>query len=107
MPPVVNSSPVQLELFLGDLAIGQLFYRARDRTYAVEIFPGFLATGHDIAPIVYPRLDRFRSGLVLFHGAPAATTPFPGGLPGFIVDSLPDKWGQLLLYSEDPTRSKS
>ena len=107
MARATNFIPEQLELFLGDLSMGRLFYRAADRTYAIELLPEFLASGHDIAPIVYPRLDRFRSGLVLFHGNPEATTPFLGGLPGFIVDSLPDKWGQLLLSSENPTRGKS
>jgi serine/threonine-protein kinase HipA len=107
MARAIYSTPEQLELFLGDLLMGRLYYRAADRTYAIELLPEFLASGHDIAPIVYPRLDRFRSGLVLFHGKPAATTPFPGGLPGFIVDSLPDKWGQLLLSSENPARDRS
>jgi len=107
MARATNSIPEQLELFLEDLPMGRLFYRAADRTYAIELSPEFLASGHDIAPIVYPRLDKFRSGLVLFHGKPEATTSFPGGLPGFIVDSLPDKWGQLLLSSENPARDQS
>ena len=100
-----SASPVgidQLGLYLGELRMGRLLYRRVDRAFAVEVTPEFLASGHDIAPIIYPHLDVFREGIVEYRGEPKATSPFIAGLPGFIVDSLPDRWGQLLADREAP-----
>lgn len=98
-------TPSRLALQFGDMPMGQLLFRESDRTYAVELAEPFLRSRHEIAPIIYPFLDAFRFGLVEYHGEPGATSPFAGGLPGFLADSLPDKWGETLAQIEDPARA--
>ncbi len=85
--------------------MGQLLFRETDRTYAVELEEAFLRGRYEIAPVIYPYLDVFRSKLVEYSGGLEATSPFAGGLPGFLSDSLPDKWGATLAQIEDPARA--
>ncbi|HMD60538.1 MAG TPA: type II toxin-antitoxin system HipA family toxin, partial [Opitutaceae bacterium] len=70
--------------------------------YALAFEPEFLATGHDLSPLRLPR-DALTSAPVIYR---EGATPFPGGLPGLIADSLPDSWGrrmQQLAYPEIKT----
>jgi serine/threonine-protein kinase HipA len=100
----------RLELFFGQLRMGSLLAGPTNpsrRVYAVELIPEFLSSRYEIAPVVYPFLDAFRSGLIEYHEGPDATSPFAGGLPGFLADSLPDQWGALLASHEDPQRAAS
>ena len=90
--------PILIRLkFLGD-PMGTLAYRADDATYALQLDPTFMAKGHDLSPFKLP-LESFARGPRLFR---AGDTPFPGGLPGLIADSVPDKWGQRMLKLEVP-----
>jgi serine/threonine-protein kinase HipA len=110
MPTPVDSTLGQLELYFGQLRLGVLLAAPKTHereVYALQIDPEFLRHQHEIAPIQYPYLDAFRTGLVEFHEAPDATSPFAGGLPGFVADSLPDKWGALVASHEDPERAAS
>ncbi len=97
----------QLDLWLGDRLIGRLLYRHSDETYGVELSSDFLQSGHEIAPLVAPHLDAFRSGVVECRERPDPTSPFPGGLPGLIADSLPDDWGRQIAAIEEPQGAKS
>jgi len=90
--------PTVLQLkFLGQ-PLGQLAYRPEEAVYALEFNRAFLATGHDLSPLSLP-LATFAAGPRLFR---LGDTPFIGGLPGLIVDSLPDAWGNRMLQQEMP-----
>lgn len=98
----------QLDLFLGDIPMGRLIAgppRGEAQEYAIMMDAAFARQNLDIAPLKYPFLDEFRKGLVVFRGPPAPTSPFAGGLPGFIADSLPDTWGSIVAEHEDPARA--
>ncbi|MBL9208035.1 MAG: type II toxin-antitoxin system HipA family toxin [Opitutaceae bacterium] len=90
--------PTVLHLtFLGQ-PLGQLAYRPEEAVYALEFDRAFLATGHDLSPLSLP-IATFAVGPRLFR---LGDTPFVGGLPGLIVDSLPDAWGNRMLHQEMP-----
>lgn len=92
------SEPTVLHLkFLGQ-PLGQLAYRPEEAVYALEFDRAFLATGHDLSPLSLP-IATFAAGPRLFR---LGDTPFIGGLPGLIVDSLPDAWGNRMLQQERP-----
>ena len=55
-----------------------------------EYEPGFLKSGIEISPITLP----LRAGRFSFPGLPRETFK---GLPGLLADSLPDKFGNLLI----------
>lgn len=90
--------PTLLRLrFLGQ-PMGVLAYRADLPAYALELAPGFLNGGHDLSPLNLP-LATFAAGPRLFR---PGDTPFFGGLPGLLADSLPDAWGERMLRQEAP-----
>lgn len=90
--------PTLLHLkFLGQ-PLGQLAYRPEDATYLLALDRAFLASGHDLSPLSLP-VATFATGPRLFR---IGDTPFIGGLPGLIVDSLPDAWGNRMLRQEMP-----
>lgn len=60
--------------------------------YALAFDPEFLAAGHDLSPLKLPRESLTPSPIIYREG----TSPFPGGLPGLIADSLPDSWGRRM-----------
>lgn len=92
------SEPTLLHLkFLGR-PLGLLAYRPGEAVYALELDREFLASGHDLSPLSLP-VATLASGPRLFR---AGDTPFVGGLPGLIVDSLPDAWGNRMLQQEMP-----
>lgn len=90
--------PTLLQLkFLGE-PLGRLAYRADTAVHALELDREFLASGHDLSPLSLP-VATFANGPRLFR---AGDTPFVGGLPGLVVDSLPDAWGNRMLQQEMP-----
>src|ERR1035437_4189414 len=90
--------PTLLRLkFLGQ-PLGVLAYRPDIPAYALELDRAFLASGHELSPLNLP-IATFAAGPRLFR---LGDTPFPGGLPGLIVDSLPDAWGERMLRQEAP-----
>ena len=92
------SEPTLLHLkFLGQ-PLGRLAFRPEDAVYALELDRAFLAGGHDLSPLSLP-LATFAAGPRLFR---TGDTPFLGGLPGLIADSLPDAWGHRMLHQERP-----
>ena len=93
---MVEPNLLQLK-FLGE-PMGVLAYRPDGPVYALELDGTFLATGHDLSPLSLP-LSSLAAGLRVFR---AGDTPFAGGLPGLITDSLPDAWGERMLRSEMP-----
>jgi serine/threonine-protein kinase HipA len=75
-----------------------LAYRADQNAFALEFDPAFVGEGHDLSPLNLP-LQVYGRGVHIFQGS---DTPFAGGLPGLIADSLPDAWGEKLLRQEMP-----
>ena len=74
-----------------------LAYREADSAYVLEFDPTFFETGHDLSPLNLP-IEQQRNARVFRRG----DSPFDGGLPGLITDSLPDAWGQRVLAVEMP-----
>jgi len=60
--------------------------------FALAFESAFLATGHDLSPLRLP-LESLGTTPVIYR---EGMTPFPGGLPGLIADSLPDSWGRRI-----------
>lgn len=90
--------PTLLRLkFLGQ-PLGVLAYRPDLPAYALELDRAFLASGHELSPLNLP-LATFAAGPRIFR---SGDTPFTGGLPGLIADSLPDAWGERMLRQEAP-----
>lgn len=90
--------PTALHLKFLSQPLGQLAYRPEGAVYALEFDRAFLATGHDPSPLSLP-IASFAAGPRLFR---LGDTPFVGGLPGLIADSLPDAWGNRMLQQEMP-----
>ncbi len=92
------NEPELLEIsFLGE-RMATLGYRASDQTHALEFDPSFLAKGHDLSPFRLP-IETMRTPQLYRSG----DSPFDGGLPGLIADSLPDTWGARMLSVEVPS----
>ena len=90
------NEPTLLRLkFLGQ-PFGVLAYRPDLPAYALELDRTFLASGHELSPLNLP-IATFAAGPRLFR---SGDTPFTGGLPGLIADSLPDAWGERMLRQE-------
>jgi serine/threonine-protein kinase HipA len=66
--------------------------------HALELDREFLASGHDPSPLSLP-IALLAAGPRLFR---AGDSPFVGGLPGLLADSLPDAWGHRMLQQERP-----
>lgn len=80
---------------MAQLAIQQ--ERGRD-LFALNFERSFVLKGHDLSPLKLP-LSEFGTKSSLWR---AGDTPFAGGLPGLIADSLPDAWGARMLAKEVP-----
>ena len=93
---IIEPTLLQLK-FLGS-PLGVLAYRPDEAVHALELDREFLTTGHDLSPLNLP-VESFATGLRLFR---PGDTPFAGGLPGLIADSLPDAWGERMLQNEIP-----
>src|ERR1035437_3677504 len=90
---VVEPNLLQLKFLSSPL--GVLAYRPDGAVHALELDRAF---GHDLSPLSLP-LASFATGPRLFQ---PGDTPFAGGLPGLIADSLPDAWGERMLRHEMP-----
>jgi serine/threonine-protein kinase HipA len=92
MPEMTIREPNVLQLrFLG-LPMATLAQRGDPPEFALAFEPEFLETGHDLSPLRLPRESLTSRPFISREG----TTPFPGGLPGLIADSLPDSWGRRM-----------
>jgi serine/threonine-protein kinase HipA len=78
--------------------MGTLAFRPDGPLFALELDREFVAANHDLSPLNLP-LESFAGGPRVFR---AGDTPFDGGLPGLIADSLPDSWGERMLKAEVP-----
>lgn len=83
--------------FLG-APMGTLAYRPDGPFHALELEREFTTAGYELSPLNLP-LDSFSRGPRVFR---PGDSPFDGGLPGLIADSLPDSWGARMLKVEVP-----
>jgi serine/threonine-protein kinase HipA len=83
--------------FLG-MPMGMLAYRPDGPAFALELERGFTTLRHELSPLNLP-LDSFARGPRVFR---PGDSPFEGGLPGLVADSLPDSWGERMLKLEVP-----
>lgn len=93
-----SANPTLLSLRFAGEPMATLAYRADLNAFALEFDAGFTAQGHDLSPLHLP-LQQFGRGVHLFR---PDSSPFAGGLPGLIADSLPDAWGEKLLRQQAP-----
>lgn len=77
--------------------MGRLTHREDDGAHFLEFEAGFLRLGHDLSPVSFPIEQMARSRVLR-----AGDSPFPGGLPGLIADSLPDAWGERVMRADLP-----
>jgi hypothetical protein len=66
--------------------MGTLAYRPDGPFHALELEREFIAAGHELSPLNLPLASFSRGPRVFGPG----DSPFDGGLPGLIADSLPD-----------------
>ncbi len=78
------------EVILWDRVIGALAWDSASRVGTFEYAPDFLGSGVELAPLVMP----LRAGAFAFPGLPERGFK---GLPGLLADSLPDRFGNLLI----------
>jgi serine/threonine-protein kinase HipA len=78
------------EIHLYDTLIGAVAWDASREIGVFEYDPAFLRSGIEISPIHLP----LRAGRFVFPELPRETFK---GLPGLLADSLPDKFGNLLI----------
>lgn len=93
----MEKEPITVRLYFLGQPMAALTYREEDGAHFLEFDPGFLQLGHDLSPVNLP-LERLAQPRVFRTG----DSPFAGGLPGLIADSLPDAWGDRVLRAERP-----
>ena len=84
------STTTLAEVILWDRVIGAIAWDPARRLGGFEYAGDFLPSGVQVAPLTMP----LRAGAFQFP-----ELPFPGfrGLPGLLADSLPDRFGNLLI----------
>lgn len=88
---MVNSATVKL----WGRNLGALYLDERNNLITFQYYDDFGNTGYDVSPILYP----FEKGRVFSKRVPRSKDDTFKGLPEFIADILPDKWGTALMDS--------
>lgn len=86
---MVNSATVKL----WGRNLGALFLDERNNLISFQYYDDFSNTGYDVSPILYP----FEKGRIFTKQIPRSENDTFKGLPEFIADILPDKWGTALM----------
>ncbi|HEY1791778.1 MAG TPA: type II toxin-antitoxin system HipA family toxin [Opitutaceae bacterium] len=94
--PIAEPKSLQLR-FLGR-PMATLAQAGDPPAFALAFDPEFLASNHDLSPLRLP-LESLSSQAVIYR---AGDSPFEGGLPGLIADSLPDWWGMKVQRAAFP-----
>ena len=74
--------------------VGAVLLDQSTKVASFEFDPGFFRNNWDIAPLTMPLSESRQGRIFSFPGLPAETYD---GLPGLLVDSLPDKFGHQLI----------
>ncbi|NCA77288.1 MAG: type II toxin-antitoxin system HipA family toxin [Alphaproteobacteria bacterium] len=85
---------VVANVFLWENYAGAVYWDQSSGIASFQFDPGFFRHGWDISPITMPISGSGRERIYSFPGIPAETYR---GLPGFLADSLPDKFGHQLI----------
>ena len=83
-------SAVSAEIFLWGTNIGAVIWNAQQKVALFEYTSAFLASGIELAPLTMP------AGRKVFSFPDLKKGTYQG-LPGMLADSLPDKFGNLLI----------
>lgn len=75
--------------------LGALYLDERNNLITFQYFDDFGNTGYNVSPILYP----FEKGKIFSNRIPRSENDTFRGLPEFIADILPDKWGTALMDS--------
>lgn len=75
--------------------LGALYLDERNNLITFQYYDDFGNTGYDVSPIMYP----FEKGRIFTKYIPRSENDTFKGLPEFIADILPDKWGTALMDS--------
>lgn len=87
-----NKNIQTLTVSLWGVNIGTLQWNPRTQSSLFWFSPDYFTGGYDIAPITHPKAQQ----------SPAIAIPgikepkIYQGLPSFLADSLPDRWGNLV-----------
>lgn len=73
--------------------VGRLYWDAKNRRAVFSFAPTFVAEGQDIAPLT----ASIKRQSVSLHPIMGNREKLFQGLPPFIADSLPDRWGNLVF----------
>ena len=77
------------------MRIGAVLWDSDREVASFEFDPSFLNRGLDPAPLTMP-IDEARRGPAIFEFPNLAHKTFYG-LPGMLADSLPDKYGNIII----------
>jgi serine/threonine-protein kinase HipA len=84
-----------IKVSIWGMDVGLLEWDEKTRTTRFQYFPEFIDTGIELSPIKVPLSDRVYNFSNLNRSDDFQDTFY--GLPGFIADSLPEKFGNRLL----------
>ena len=90
--------PTRLRVLFHDRPLGEIAYSEKNKCFALQFAQSFLGENHDLSPLHLP-LEKIGGKALVFR---ERDSPFAGGLPGLIADSLPDRWGQRMIDREVP-----
>lgn len=88
---MVNSAIVKL----WGKDLGALYLDERNNLITFQYYDDFGNTGYEVSPVLYP----FEKGRIFSKHIPRNENDTFKGLPEFIADALPDKWGTALMDS--------
>lgn len=89
-----NNKDIQtLSVTLWGVSIGTLHWNPRTGTSLFWFSPDYFEEGYDIAPITHPKATQ--SPAIAIHGL--KEPKIYQGLPPFLADSLPDRWGNAVF----------
>lgn len=88
-----NKDIQTLTVSLWGLNIGTLQWNPRTQSSLFWFSPDYFTGGYDIAPITHPKAQQ--SPAIAIHGI--KEPKIYQGLPSFLADSLPDRWGNAVF----------
>lgn len=85
-----------LKVMMADDEVGRLYWDENRQIGVFTYHPDFVRKGVDIAPLTASIYSSYGKGMSVM-GIPPKKDAWYKGLPPFLADSLPDKWGEQLF----------